>query len=231
MESRPWDRQLERGETEEQYTKFCEYLNLPKRGNPPRRYAQDLADKRGCTLANISMVANARDWEERARAYDEHLVANPGLVAITERQQALAADLRTLSQEIRNKVKAAIESLDPALLKPADIPRLAKTALMLEDRANAIERPGYEQEKDAAVAELRGLLEGVFARGMGEASSGRDPGFIEATERKVRIGLSGDGQRPERVVEAVLETPRAVRNGGVRLPALPGSDIDSDGGS
>lgn len=223
--TKPWDRLIDEGETDAHYTLFCQYLNLPKRGADPRRYANDLAELAGKTPGWISQLQKRWRWEERAKAYDEHLVLDPQMLAVRDERKQVAVEMREMAKELRDKTRDAIDKMDAKSIRPEDLPRLMRLSMLLDDKAEQIESPEYEKRKEDAKRQIRGLLEGLFTSQLGGDASGEPGVVVEATERTVRItGDSGRGQRP---VEAVVEVPGRVCDGVLRLPPGTGPGEDS----
>jgi hypothetical protein len=197
MLDKPW-LQLA-NESEAAYTAFCQYLELPKKGDPPRRVLNDVAQQQNKRLPNLHRWSKVYDWEDRAEAYDRQLM-RPTEIAELEVRRQMASEWRELGRQLRSVGAKAIEELQDRPLSTEDAIRLVKMGVELEEKADKLQAPELKNKRGQLISDIRKLITG----GMGELVGGSTSGTVSAVE----------------VTRSVTYTPRSesVRE----VPAIPG---------
>jgi hypothetical protein len=207
---RLWD-QME-GESDTAYTVFCQYLELPKRGTPEKRFPVDLSRQRGCSKANISVYMNKWNWEERAKAYDAYML-RPSAIAELEERRKFANELRKAGKTLRSKALKRITDLDDAAIARLTIEealKILKEGINCEKEAVRAEEPIVEKKQKQLVDEIHNLLGPTTAR-VGNMAAGSAGAGITATERTIRFDLGG-GSDAKPVCE-IQDEPGALCEG------------------
>ncbi len=114
-----WERQP--GETEEEYSLFSKFLELP----PAKRNIRTLSIKSGEPVAKLTSIAIRWRWLDRSRDYDSHTV-----------EQVRAALAGEIYELCLRAVQAAQEVINVIESKTADIP--AESALDIERLSRAV---------------------------------------------------------------------------------------------
>src|SRR3972149_6923439 len=228
-ESRPWENL--QGESDYAYGAFCQYLDLPKRGDPERtkdgarRFYEDLAKQRNVPISSICSMARKWCWIDRAIAYDQFLAFNPAKIAELEARRQFTAELREAAIDIRQKALAAIQEM--GFRDMSEAVKLYQLGVQLEEKAQKFEDPDVESKRKNLVSDIRGLVESITA-GLGRVASGGTGGTLPATERTISLDLPGPGDGGMR---ALPEEATSVREGssGTQLVAS-GDPVGRDGG-
>ena len=206
---RPWERR--EGENDKAWEAFCQYLQLPKRGESKRRFTEDLAKLRGCVGQNVTRWLKGWEWEKRAAAYDRFLALDTLTTAELADRRNFMAELRKLGKELRDKGMKLLD--DPEVdITGADAIRMVKLGVDLEAKADSLGKPDEQKYREQLAAGIRGLLEGAFTRELGGVAGRPIRGTLTATERTARFDLDGDPG--DREVCEIQELPGEVCEGG-----------------
>lgn len=207
---KPWEQLRE--ETDLAYSTFCQFLELPKRGEGEnkRRYQQDLCELVGKSPSAINGWAKAWKWDERAKAYDDYIANNTINIAELEVRRQFSAELRECGKTLRDMAMSVLENLKPEDISAKNALAILNTGVEMEEKAEKIEQPNVKEQREQLVSEISNLLGGAAGKLAGTSGGGAG-GTITAVERTISFtpGTAGPGES----VREIQNLPGEVREG------------------
>lgn len=142
-EPKPWERQINRGETAKSFEYFCAYRDMP----PEERSLAAVAAKFGITENAIWVHSSKNSWVERASKYNDYLDEQKRKSDLRKVEHVRSMSVEAAKKMIQLAVEGA-EHLDFTALSPREIREYAKAAVTLA-----------ELFKDESSEKLRGMVE------------------------------------------------------------------------
>lgn len=133
-----YDRQPE--ETDTEYKVWCAYRDMYPSTKPNLRVVSEIL---GMNYSQVRHVSARWDFKIRIKAWAKHCDE----LTMKERQNAIVAMNKThidMARTLQDKLKIAINSIDPYELSPKDINGLMKTAAELERKAYGDNTEAYK---------------------------------------------------------------------------------------
>jgi hypothetical protein len=124
-----WERQ--EGETKTAYDAFWAYCVVPD--GKKRGYAK-VAEKLSKSASLIGRWAKRWCWEERARAYDNHLVEKE-IEAIKKQRVEAAKRQARIAKSFQGKIISRLNNLNPEELSAQDLARWFEVSVKIERQA------------------------------------------------------------------------------------------------
>ena len=239
VQRNPWD-QTEQ-ETDLAYSLFCKYLTSPiaftETGKERSRNLAEVARQNGYHREQLQRWSTEHSWQSREKAYDEFWKSPTGIEESIERR-AVGVKIRSISNEMFDKVNAALAKLNVTNCTPGEIIALGKFALSLSKQADTIEEPITNRAMEVLENEIRTRCANIASAGF--AASARRVGDVgpgpEATpvRRTGKAGSSGfyidENGNLCSGVRAISEPPGDIHNesDGPNMDEGPALDSERD---